>query len=85
MTRHRFDAFSFLAGAIAVTVGVLVLLDVFDLRVVDLRVIGPVIVLSLGLALLVGGGRERGSEVDLVASPGDPADADGPTDRSAGD
>jgi hypothetical protein len=59
MTRHRFDVFSFLAGAATVTVALLILLDAVTISAVDLRIIGPVVVLALGAALLVGGGRDR--------------------------
>lgn len=80
MTRHRFDTFSFLAGAIAVTVGVLVLADVFTLRVIDLRVIGPVLVLALGLALLVGGGRDAADDAadddEIPPAPDEAGDPD---------
>jgi hypothetical protein len=84
MTRHRFDAFSFLAGATTVTIALLVLFDAASLRAIDLRVIGPVIVLALGAALLVGGGRDRVSPA--AGSTADPADGDhGDEVRARGD
>lgn len=70
MTRHRFDIFSFIAGAATVAVALLVLLDAVTISAVDLRIVGPVVVLALGASLLIGGGRER--PVASAASP-DPA------------
>lgn len=57
MTRHRFDPFSFVVGLVCVGVAVLAFMDPTGLRIEDLRVAGPAVVLLLGLTLLVGGGR----------------------------
>jgi hypothetical protein len=85
MTRHRFDAFSFLAGATTVTIALLVLFDAASLRAIDLRVIGPVIVLALGAALLVGGGRDRPpATVGGAAEPDDRDHGDDVRDRGDG-
>lgn len=72
MTRHRFDVFSFLTGAVALTVAALVLIGDLSIRLVDLRVIGPVVVLAVGLALLFGG-RQRDRDDATVAGAGDRA------------
>jgi hypothetical protein len=58
VTRHRFDPFSFLVGAVAIAVAALVLIGDVSVRLVDLRVIGPVVVLAIGAALLLGGRRD---------------------------
>ncbi len=64
MTRHRFDTFSFLVGAVAVAIGAVVLSGSVTIQLIDLRVAGPVLLLALGLALLVGGGRRQGADED---------------------
>jgi hypothetical protein len=69
VTRHRFDPFSFLVGAVAVAVAALVLLGDVSVRLVDLRVVGPVVVLAIGAALLLGGKRDDRPVV--VPGPGD--------------
>lgn len=66
MTRHRFDPFSFIAGAIAASIAVAVLLGQVSVRLLDLRIAGPVLLLLLGLALLLGGGRDRTSAEDAA-------------------
>jgi hypothetical protein len=77
VTRHRFDPFSFIAGAVAVGVAVAVLLGQVSISLVDLRIGGPVLVLALGLALLLGGGRDRSdAEVDRTGEAGGPAVSD---------
>jgi hypothetical protein len=71
VTRHRFDPFSFIAGAVAVGVAATVLLGQVSISLVDLRIGGPVLVLALGLALLLGGGRERrDTAADGATAPG---------------
>lgn len=75
MTRHRFDPFSFIAGGIAVSVAVAVLIGEVSISLLDLRIAGPVLLLLLGLALLLGGGRDRAA-ADEVGAPED--DATGP-------
>jgi hypothetical protein len=72
VTRHRFDPFSFLVGAVAVAVAALVLIGDVSVRLVDLRVIGPVVVLAIGVALLLGGKRDDRPEV--VAIPVEPVE-----------
>ncbi|MEX1164158.1 MAG: hypothetical protein WEB03_11320 [Nitriliruptor sp.] len=67
MTRHRFDTFSFLVGAIAVAVGAVVLSGEVTIQLIDLRVVGPVLLLALGLALLVG--RADTSELSWLDDP----------------
>jgi hypothetical protein len=67
VTRHRFDPFSFLVGAVAVAVAALVLIGDVSVRLVDLRVIGPLVVLAIGAALLVGGKRDDRPAVVPVA------------------
>jgi small neutral amino acid transporter SnatA (MarC family) len=77
VSRHRFDPFSFIAGAVSVGVALAVLLGQVSISLVDLRIAGPVLVLALGLALLLGGGRDRSE------APAEPDAPDGPdgTDR----
>lgn len=84
MTRHRFDPFSFLVGAVAVTVAALVLTGGLDLRTVDLRVVGPVVVLAAGIALLLGGRRSR-EEVGEPSSPSTSVADDAEVAAVAGD
>lgn len=71
MTRHRFDPFSFIAGGIAVSVAVAVLIGEVSIRLLDLRIAGPVLVLLLGLALLLGGGRDRAAAEEVGPTEGD--------------
>jgi hypothetical protein len=59
MTRHRFDPFSFLVGAIAVAVAVLAVARPVALTAGDLRLVGPMVLVALGVALLTGSGRDR--------------------------
>jgi hypothetical protein len=56
-------------------VAVAVLLGQVSISLVDLRIGGPVLVLALGLALLLGGatGPERDAEVDRTGEAGGPA------------
>lgn len=68
MTRHRFDPFSFIAGAVSVGIAVAVLAGAVRIELVDLRFAGPVLVLVLGLALLLGGGRDRALPVEAGAA-----------------
>lgn len=75
MTRHRFDPFSFIAGGIAVSVAVAVLIGEVSIRLLDLRIAGPVLVLLLGLALLLGGGRDRSSAEEAGVAAADDAPA----------
>jgi uncharacterized membrane protein (DUF4010 family) len=77
MTRHRFDPFSFLVGALAVAAAVIVLVEPAALRLLDLRVAGPIALLAIGLALLLsgsGGGSPAaaaGSEPEPDETPAD--------------
>lgn len=81
MTRHRFDPFSFIAGGIAVSVAVAVLIGEVSIRLLDLRIAGPVLVLLLGLALLLGGGRDRSAADPATAADDDATPAgDAPDD-----
>jgi hypothetical protein len=82
VTRHRFDPFSFIAGGIAVSVAVAVLVGAVSIRLLDLRIAGPVLVLLLGLALLLGGGRDRGT-AEEVGAPQDDAARHDTTDAEA--
>jgi hypothetical protein len=59
MERHRLDVFSLLAGLLFVTVAVLSLADLLPLTGVDLRLLGPVILVLFGLALVLGVGKGR--------------------------
>jgi hypothetical protein len=78
VTRHRFDPFSFLVGAVAVAVAALVLIGDVSVRLVDLRVIGPVLVLAIGVALLLGGRRDdRPAVVPAPDEADEPAAPDG--------
>lgn len=74
MTRHRFDPFSFIAGGVTVAIALVVLLGEVSIRLVDLRIAGPVLVLALGLALLLGGSRDRPArdELEPARRPADP-------------
>jgi hypothetical protein len=75
VTRHRFDPFSFLVGAVAIAVAALVLIGDVSVRLVDLRVIGPVVVLAIGAALLLGGRRDDRPVVVPAADTSQDADA----------
>jgi hypothetical protein len=83
VSRHRFDPFSFIAGATAVGIAVAVLSGELTISLLDLRVAGPVLLLLLGLALLLGGGRDR-SLVAAEAGPSTTADPSS-TDPSSSD
>ncbi|WP_052665272.1 hypothetical protein [Nitriliruptor alkaliphilus] len=74
MSRHRFDPFSFIAGATAVGIAVAVLSGELTISLLDLRVAGPVLLLLLGLGLLLGGGRDR--SLPAAPSSGEPSSAE---------
>jgi hypothetical protein len=57
MTRHSLDLFSLVAGLICTGVALLALVGPPDFALADLRIIGPAIVLLVGVSLLVGGPR----------------------------
>lgn len=57
MTRHRFDTFSALAGAACLSLAAAVTLRTGPLGLAELRLIGPLVVLALGISLLASGGR----------------------------
>lgn len=90
MTRHRFDPFSFIAGGVTVGVAIAVLFGQVTLDLVDLRIAGPVLVLVLGLALLLSGGRDRNGGAPTpgelaAATPGvGPRDGARPSTEGAG-
>lgn len=92
MSRHRFDPFSFIAGATAVGIAVAVLSGELTISLLDLRVAGPVLLLLLGLALLLGGGRDRSSSPVQAASStstepplAEPSPAEGDHDAADGE
>jgi hypothetical protein len=78
VTRHRFDPFSFIAGGIAVSVAIAVLVGEVSIGLLDLRIAGPVLILLLGLALLLGGGRDRSAAEEAEHAPGPDVDAGAP-------
>lgn len=87
MTRHRFDALSFVVGAACVGLAAAVLLQMGQLRFEDLRIAGPVALLALGLGALVNAttrGR-GGATTDVGAVTADPTPAVEPTAATAGD
>lgn len=62
MTRHRFDAFSALAGLLSLGVAVTVGVRTGPIGLADLQLVGPVAILVLGVALVAGGGRAPTAE-----------------------
>jgi hypothetical protein len=85
VNRHRFDPFSFIAGAVALGVALAVLVGQVTVSVVDLRLAGPVLVLALGVALLLAGGRDRTEDGVATAGAVTGATADGGTDGEGTD
>lgn len=88
MIRHRFDTFSALAGAACLALVAAVTLRTGPLGLTELRLIGPLVVLALGVSLLASGGRvARGDHGDAGPGRGDSeAERDQPgTDEHAGD
>jgi hypothetical protein len=65
---------------VTVAIAVVVLLGDVTIDLVDLRIAGPVLVLALGLALLLGGGRDRSDPAaDTSGGTSEPADTTGDT------
>lgn len=64
MERHRFDPVSFVFGVLFAAFGLLGLTDLFVLRAIDLRWIGPLLLVLVGLVLLLSSARggSAGSE-----------------------
>ncbi len=60
MERHRFDALSFVFGLLFVLVALLGLTDLVEVTWLDLRWIGPAVLVGLGLVLVLTAGRGRG-------------------------
>lgn len=52
MTRHRFDPFSFVVGGLALAFAALVIVRPGQLELLQLRLAGPVVLLTLGIAAL---------------------------------
>jgi hypothetical protein len=65
--RHRFDALSFVFGLLFVLVAVLGLTDLVEMTWLDLRWIGPAVLVGLGLVLVLTAGRGRGEAADADA------------------
>lgn len=88
MIRHRFDPLSFVFGAMFVLLAVVTLADARALRLVDLRLVGPAVLIVVGLTLLLSlGGRDRAASAEALgpqatdARDADPApDADPASD-----
>jgi hypothetical protein len=59
MQTHRPDLVSLIGGLAFIGVALLGLLDTITLTVADLRWIGPGLLVLLGLALVLGGSRDR--------------------------
>lgn len=57
MTRHRFDPLSFLAGALFVFIAAVAVAEVPLFRLVDLRLLGPGLLILVGVVLLLTIGR----------------------------
>lgn len=59
MERHRFDILSFVFGLLFVLVAIVGLTDLVELTWLDLRWIGPAVLVGLGLVLVLTAGRGR--------------------------
>lgn len=71
MERHRFDILSFVFGLLFVLVAFVGLTDLVELTWLDLRWIGPAVLVGLGLVLVLTAGRGR---IDRqLADDADPA------------
>jgi hypothetical protein len=57
--RHRFDILSFVFGLLFVLVAIVGLTDLVELTWLDLRWIGPAVLVGLGLVLVLTAGRGR--------------------------
>jgi drug/metabolite transporter superfamily protein YnfA len=70
---HPFDAVSFTFGAIFVAVAVIGLTDLATLTVVDLRWIGPAVLVLVGVVLVVSAARrdDGGGRAPEVSAPSD--------------
>ena len=71
MERHRFDILSFVFGLLFVLVAIVGLTDLVELTWLDLRWIGPAVLVGLGLVLVLTAGRGRNDR--QLADDADPA------------
>lgn len=70
MQRHRFDPVSFVFGALLTGLALIGLTDLIVLRLVDLRWIGPAVLVLLGLVLVVTAGRGAANgDTDTAPTP----------------
>ena len=77
MTRHRFDPFAFIAGALFLALSVGFLLDGTDAWDVNARWIGPAVLMTFGLAgLITTVGRQVRTRREVAARADADADAD---------
>jgi putative Mn2+ efflux pump MntP len=76
MRTHPFDAVSFVFGAIFVAVAAVGMTDLATLTLVDLRWIGPAVLVVVGVVLVISAARrdDRGEDAGAVTAGSDPHD-----------
>lgn len=67
MQRHSVDALSLVFGLLFTAVAAVGLTDQLTLTVIDVRWIGPVLLVAIGIALVVTAGRNRNGKSDTAS------------------
>ena len=68
MQRHSLDALSLVFGLLFTAVAAVGLTDQLTLTVIDVRWIGPVLLVAIGVALVVTAGRNRNGKHDPASA-----------------
>ena len=75
MERHRLDVVSLIAGVVLCGIALVALTDAWVVTIADLRWIGPLALVALGVALVAAGGGTGDDVRDDTADTGErPAD-----------
>lgn len=86
MKRHSLDALSLVFGLLFAAVAVVGLTDQLTLTVVDVRWLGPALLVAIGIALVVTAGRSRNGKhdaaSDMAVATVEPTKAADPLDRT---